>query len=205
MGGEPLAKEAKALLAPVLGVPVSMVLRAAPLWSDAGLLGLWIYHDPALEGASEEAMDELLGILSCPSSKVLGFSLESPSAEPARQILAASKRFSSVSVACFDLDPLFDSDKLPGGVERDAVRSAFLASCRKILSSSGTALACGDSSVVCALGSSSDADLALFQFAKTLKRILPFFASLSFPAGRALNLDPASAGAAEELSRFISA
>jgi hypothetical protein len=205
MGGKPLAKEAKALLAPVLGVPVSLVLRAAPLWSDTGLLGLWIYHDPALEEASEEAMDELLGILSNPSSKVLGFSLESPPLNPAERLLAASKRFSSVSVARFDLDPLFDSDKLPSGVENETVRSAFLASCRKILNSNGAAFACGNSSVACALGSSPDAGLALFQFSKTLRRILPFLATLPFPAGRALNLDPSSSGAAEELARFISA
>jgi hypothetical protein len=203
--GELLAKEAAALLAPLLGVPLSMALRAAPLWSDSGLLGLWVYYDPALAGASEEAMDELAGILSSPSLKALGFSLENPPADPAAQLLAASKRFSSVSVARFDLDPLFAADGIPSGVERDALRSAFLASCRKILSLSGAALACGDSSVICALGSSSDADLALFQFTKTLKRILPFLASLPFPTGRALNLDPASAGAAEELSRFISA
>jgi hypothetical protein len=202
--GEPLANEAKALLAPLLGVPLSMSLRATSLWSDAGLLGLWVYHDPALEGASEEAMDELVGILSSPSAKILGFSLESPPPDPGKRLLSFSKRFSSVSVARFDLDPLLDSDKLPGGMEREVVRSAFLASCRKILSSSGAAFACGDSSVVCALGSSSDANLALFQFSKTLRRILPFLAALPFPVGRALNLDPASAGAAEELSRFIS-
>lgn len=203
--GQPLANEAKALLAPVLGVPLGMSLRATSLWSDAGLLGLWIYHDPALEGAGEEAMDELVGILSSPSAKILGFSLESPPPNPAERLLAASERFSSVSIARFDLDPLLDSDGLPSGVEREAVRSAFLASCRKILSSNGAAFACGDSSVACALGSSSDSDLALFQFSKTLKRILPLFASLPFPAGRAMKLDPASAGAAEELSRFISA
>jgi hypothetical protein len=202
--GELLAKEAKALLAPLLGVPLSMALRAAPLWSDAGLLALWIYHDPALEGASEEAMDELVGILSNPVSKIMGFSLESPPSDPEAKLLAAAKRFPSVSVARFDLDPLFESNSLPSGVERETVRSAFLASCRKILGSSGAALAFGDSSVACALGSSSDAELALFQFSKTLRRILPFFSSLPFPSGRALSLDPASAGAAEELSRFIS-
>jgi len=203
--GQPLDNEAKALLAPLLGVPLGLSLRATSLRSDTGLLGLWVYHDPALEEASEEAMDELAGILSSPSAKILGFSLESPPPDPAERLLVASKRFSSVSVARFDLDSLLDSDKLPSGIEREAVRSAFLASCRKILSSSEAVFACGVSSVICALGSSSDADLALFQFSKTLRRILPFLANLPFPAGRALKLDPASVGAAEELARFISA
>ena len=93
------------------------------------------------------------------------------------------------------------------GIEPNALRSSFLSACERILSQGGVALAYGAASVACALGSSSplDPELALFQFAKTLKRTLPFLAAEAFPEGSVAAFDPSSDRAVEELSRFLSA
>ena len=49
-----------------------------------------------------------------------------------------------------------------------------------------------------------DPDLALFQFKKTLRRILPFLAAGAFPEGRALAFDPSSEMARGEIRSLLS-
>jgi hypothetical protein len=202
--GEVLPSEARAILAPLLGVPIGMSLRGASLWSDSCLLGLWVYHDPELEASSKEAQDKLASILSCPGPNIRGFALEGASADPSRTILAAAKRFPSASLLAFDLAPLLAEDKHSKGLEREVIRSSFLAACRQILAPSGSAFAFGETSVACVIGSSSDVDLVLFQFSKTLKRALPRLYEASSPSSRAQLFDPSRPDAAEELSRFVS-
>jgi hypothetical protein len=201
-----LAKDARALLAPILGVPLSMPLRATAMWSDSGLFGLWVYSDPALETSSEVLRSELAAFLAQCTALLPPLKMEYAIPNPTPAILASVRKYSFASIFRFDLDALFDDGKSFPGVELHAIRSAYLASCRKILVSGGSAFAYGDSSVVCALGSSSsvDPDLALFQFSKTLRRILPLFSTGKLPEGQAVSLDPSQARASSELSRFLS-
>lgn len=203
---ELLGKDARALIAPILGVSIGMNLRATAMWSDSGLYGLWVYHDPSLEAASEETRAELAAFLSSRGDSLPPVRMEYGIPNPTPAILASVRKYASASIFRFDLGPLFaENDAFPG-VEAHAIRSSYLAASRKILGSNGTAYAYGDSSVICALGSSSSSDsgLALFQFSKTLKRILPSFAAF-LPEGRSMSLDPSRADAAAQLSTFLSA
>jgi hypothetical protein len=204
---ELLGKDERALIAPILGVPVGMSLRATAMWSDSGLYGLWVYHDPSLEAASEEIRSELAAFLSSCGDRLPQVMMEYGIPNPTPAILASIRKYASVSLFRFDLGPLFaDGESFPGA-EAHAIRSSYLAACRKILGAGGMAYAYGDYSIVCALGSSSssDAGLALFQFSKTLKRILPYFATAALPEGRSMSLEPSRSDAAGQLSRFLSA
>lgn len=203
--GYPLPSDAKALIAPLLGVGAGMELRATSLRSDSGaLVGLWVYHAPALEGRGAE-IAEVSKLLASGARLLQGFALERTEEDCLPRLLEASRRFPSAIILRFELSRLFESGICLHGIEREALRSAFLAACRKLLGESGFALAWGDSAVACLLGSSSDPELALFQFSKTLRRLLPFIAVSGFPPAVAEGLAPASPAAAEELERFLSA
>ena len=177
------------------------------MWSDSGLYGLWVYHDPSLEAASESARAELGAFLARCGDPLPPLRMEYGIPNPAPAILASIRKYASASLFSFDLRPLFTAIEGFPGVEAHAIRSSYLAACRKILGPSGAAYAYGDSSIACALGSSSssDADLALFQFSKTLRRILPYFDKALLPEGRSMSLEPSRADAAAQLSRFLSA
>ncbi len=205
--GEALANEAKALLAPILGVPLSLSLRASSMRTESGLAGMWVYHDPALDSSQAEVRAELGAILAGALSTYPAISLESPSANAPAALLAAGRKFSSAAVLSFELPTIREIELSRfKGLTPNALRSVFIAAYRRILAQGGSVLAFGERSVGCALGSATavDPDLALFQLKKTIKRILPFLSAEFSPEGRALRLDPSSETAFEELSRFLS-
>jgi hypothetical protein len=208
---EPLDSETRALFAPILGVPFSLSLRASAMRSTADLLGLWIYHDPVLEAKKAENRAELDALLSRAGESIsapslTALSMTAPIVNPARILLGAALRYPSASAFAFDLSS-FDIGEQARlrGIKPIVLRSFFLEACGKILAQSGMAVAFGERSVGCILGSAStiDTDLAFFQFKKTLKRIVPYLAAASFPEGRVLRLDPASEGVLEDLTRFL--
>jgi hypothetical protein len=207
-GALPLGNEEKALLAPILGIPISLSLRASSMASESGLVGLWVYHDPALDASPAETQARLGAVLAGAGTNLPSLSIAIPSPEPARRLLAAARKYPFASVFAFDLsssntreDPRFR------GLDYVLFSSTFLAACSRILSQGGEAIAFGERWVGCVLGSSSpvDPELALFQFTKTLRRIAPFLASVSFPTGRALGIEPSSGRALEDLSLFLPA
>jgi hypothetical protein len=205
---EALDSETKALFAPILGVPFSLSLRASAMRSTSDLLGLWIYHDPVLETSKSEIQAELDALLSRAAENLPPFSMTTLVADPARVLLDAALKYPSASAFVFDLSSFgVGKDEGLRGIKPIAICSSFLNACGRILSQSGMALAFSDQFVGCMLGSAStvvDPDLVLFQLRKTLKRIMPYLASASFPEGRALHFDPSSKDALEELSRFLS-
>jgi hypothetical protein len=205
--GEPLGNEAKALIAPLLGVDRGMDLRAASMWSDIGLAGVWIYRDASLESSPAELRSRLSSLLAGAADSLPASSMARGDPKPARSILEKVRKYPSAAAFRFDLDALLGESEAYRGIAPNALRSAFLSACGKILAQGGASLAYGEASVACVLGSSSsvDSELALFQFSKTLKRTLPFLAGAGFPEGRALGFDPSSDQAPEELSRFLSA
>jgi hypothetical protein len=200
-----LVKDSRALLEPILGVPLVMPLRATSMWADSGLYGLWVYSDINLEVSSEALRLELAAFLARSADSLPALKMEYAIPNPTPALLASVRKYSFVAFFRFDIAGLFDEGEAFKGAELHAIRSAYLAACRKILVPGGAAFAYGESSVACALGSSSnvDADLALFQFSKTLKRILPLFAGKALPEGRAMSLGSSQANAAAELSRFL--
>jgi hypothetical protein len=205
--GELLGNEAKALIVPLLGVDLGMDLRAASMWSDVGLAGLWIYRDASLESSPAELRSRLCSLLAGAADSLPASSMAKGEPKPAISIIERVRKYPSAAAFRFDLDPLIAESDAYRGITPNALRSSFLSACGKILAQGGASLAYGDASVACALGSSSpaDAELALFQFMKTLKRTLPFIAGAAFPEGRALGFDPSSNQAPLELSRFLSA
>jgi hypothetical protein len=209
--GEALDPSAAGLFAPLLGVERLRPLRSSLVWPESGLFGLWIYSDPGLEASRPETQSRLGELLAQAGLGLPPLSLAETAVEPATLLLESSWRYASVSAFAFDLAPQLAGrwSVEPGndspGFAGETIRSAFLAGCGRILSKGGLALAYGASRVGCILGSAPtlEPDLALFQFNKTLRRILPAFAAAPFPEGRALRLDPASETAIEELSRFL--
>jgi hypothetical protein len=203
LAGKPLPPDAKALLSPVLGIPFDTELFSAPMLLGDRLAGLWVFHDPRIEGASPEGA-KIARLLSGTGNKFPDASIELPPKDPVAGLLAAAKRFPSVAVTKFDLSPLLESPSLPRGLEASTLSSLFLSACRRVISASGSAILYGESSAVCVIGPASDAELARFQLVKTLKRILPYFSAAAFPDSSALKLAPDSACAADELFRFLS-
>ena len=206
-GVEPLVKEAKALLAPILGVPSSLSLRAAVMRPESGFTGLWVYHDASVDASPASTQERIGSLLAHAGDSLPPTAIAIPVSDPTRDLLEASRKYPSASAFSFIIEsPDGKDDRRFQGLEPSAIRSAFLSACLRILSKGGAAIAYGDRSIGCVLGSSSpiDPDLALFQFKKTLRRILPFIDSGAFPGGRALGFDPASERAQEDLSRFFS-
>jgi hypothetical protein len=206
-GPELLDNEAKALIAPILGVSISLSLRASTMSGDSGVRGMWVYHDPVLEAAKAETLARLDNLLArCAEGLPIPSMVES-SDDPGQALLTAARKYASASVLSFDLRSFGVCDEVRfRGLKPDALRSSFLAACDTILSRGGSAIAFGDHSVGCLLGSTStmDPDLALFQFRKTLRRLLPHLAAACFPEGRVLIIDPSSANAFGDLSTFLS-
>jgi hypothetical protein len=207
MGAEALGKEAKALLAPILGVPLSLSLRAAAMVPESDFVGLWVYHDPSLDSSSEATLAMIGSLLARAGDSLPPSPIAIPSSDPARVLIDASRKYPYASAFSFDLTDYYARDETRlRGLKADAVRSAFLSACARILSLGGATAAYGELSVACALGSASpiDPDLALFQLRKTLRRILPFLASGALPEGRAAGFVPSSELAHRELSAFLS-
>lgn len=202
-----LEQDARALIAPTLGVPLSLSLGATAMKPRSGEDGLWVYHDPALDADGEGGLAKLDECLSRVAAALPSFPMTAVMTDPAGAALDAASSFPSASVLAFDLS-VFDIERDPRfrGLSAGALRSSFMAACGMILAKGGATLAVGELEALCVLGSAPtlDPDLALFQFTKTLKRILPYMASSSFPRGRALRLDPRSDSALEELRGFLS-
>jgi hypothetical protein len=205
-GVEPLESEARALVAPLLGVPLSLGLRATSMTSASGQLGLWVYYDPRLDAAKPEIRASLGELLRRAAGSLAPAPALQLAADPPRALLAAASKFRSASILVFDLSPLDGlAEARSRGLKPGAIRSAFLVASERMLAQGGSAFAFGEWSVGCVLVSSSTIDplLSLFQFKKTLRRILPFLAGSSFPEGRAIGLEPSSESALEELSAFL--
>jgi hypothetical protein len=201
--GEVLDASASSVIAPLLGSSGAPCLRSSLVWPKSGLFGLWVYSDPRLQASTAETQVRLGELLAHAGQALPPPSLAEMEAEPARLLLESALKFESCSAFVFDLSVVLEGrDK---GIHGETLRSAFLAACSRILSQGGLALAFGSSRVGCVLASAPtlDPDLALFQFTKTLRRILPFLAAASFPEGRALRVDPSSGNALEELARFL--
>jgi hypothetical protein len=203
--GEALERAAKSQIAPVLGVSLSLKLHAAVMRTSERLFGMWVYHDSLLDAADPAVKSRLGEVLSHAADALPSGALPVAAKNPAGSLLEAAWRFPSVSVLVFELPVSLIEGEGLSGLKPAALRSCFLAACERILSQGGSALAFGENSVACVLGSAStvDPDLALFQFKKTLQRLLPFFAARHFPEGRARRLEPASDSALEELGRFL--
>jgi hypothetical protein len=206
-GWRALEQEERALVAPALGIPLSLSLYASSMIPRSGQSGLWVYHDPLFAQRQDGSLSALDESLTRIAGAIPSFTMTAPTPDPAAVVLTASSSYPSASLLFFDLRFLdIDRDPRFRGITANALRSAFLGACGMILALGGSALPIGELEVLCVLGSAPtlDPDLALFQFTKTLKRIMPFIAAASFPRGRALRFDPRSDSAREELSRFIS-
>jgi hypothetical protein len=204
---ELLGDEAKALVAPTLGVSLGMDLRAVSMWSDVGLAGLWVFHDEALESSPPKLVSRLGDLLAKAAASLPASPMAIPVPEPASALAARARKYGFAAALRFDIGSAYGEREAFRGLEANALRSALLSASGKMLEQTGTALAFGERSIACALGSSSpfDPELALFQFSKTLRRSLPFLSGGPFPEGLAASFDPSSDRAVEELSRFLSA
>ena len=205
--GEFLAKEARALLVPILGVDISMELRATAMWAEVGLAGLWVYRDATLEASTPRVKARLTQLLASAAKNLPAFSIASAEIDPARRLVDCARKYRHVVAIRFDLASITMKDPAFSGLEPTALRSSLLSACQRILAEGGLALALGTSSVACLFGSTSaiDEELALFQFSKTLKRTLPFLSKAPIPKGQAKSFDVSGLALSEELSRFLSA
>ena len=203
--GTLLDDEAKALIAPSLGVSVGMSMRAASMHSESGLVGLWVYHDDSLESSSEEIIFQVSELLAEASASLPSCSMVFPSSDPVSLLLPKLNKYRFATPIRFDIESIYADGASYRGISTKALLSAFVAASEKILERAGAVLAFGQASFICVLGSSApcDPELALFQFTKTLKRSLPFIASSVFPKGSSTSLDLSSDRASEELSRFL--
>jgi hypothetical protein len=204
--GSYLENEAKALVAPVLGVSVGLPLRAVSMLSETGLMGMWIFHDDAFETWPEDARARVSEFLADVAGPHPRFDITVTSPDPASAILPKLARYPYAAAVRYDLGSTYSERSACRGLTAGAIRSAFSLAFAKILDQTGAVLAFGDSSVVGFLGASSrlDPELSLFQFSKSLKRSLPFLSAEAFPIGVAMGFDLSSDLSSEELARFLS-
>jgi hypothetical protein len=200
-----LGEEARALIAPSLGVSIGMNMRAASMRSDSGLIGLWIYHDSSLEASPDELRSRVCELLADASSSLPCFSIVSPSPDPVSILLAKIKKYRFASAIRYDIESVYSDNASYRGISAKTIVSAFVSASERILEQAGAVIAYGKSSFVCALGSSMqfDPELAQFQFTKTLKRSLPFLSADSFPEGSVMSFDLSSDHVSEELAHFL--
>lgn len=179
-----------------------MILRASAMGSSSSLDGLWVYHDPRLEGSSEATKARLGSFLSMASETISPLPLAPASHDLPKALLAASRKIATASVFMFGLDTSLAPS---AGLEPIALLSALYDAASRVLAQTGSVFYDGDAKVACVLGSASmaDPDLALFHFAKTLKRVLPWVDSSAPPAGSAAFLDPSSETALEDIRAFL--
>jgi hypothetical protein len=207
-GRDPLDKASAEALCSALGVSAALPIRASAVHSASRIAALWVYRDSLLEISPRDVQSKLGAALAASSGRgapvvaILGIS-----GAPERELLDSVAQSAKASFFMFDLARL--SEEIAAscpGVSAELLTSTFASACSSILSGEGAAVQCGGLRIGCALGSatSSDHELALFQFVKSLKRLLPFLAVASFPSGRSMTLSPSSSGAHAELADFLS-
>jgi hypothetical protein len=206
-GRDPLDSSASGTLAVALGASPSLPLRAAAVHSGSRIAALWVYRDAALEASPRDLQSNLGAALSAASGRGAPLvAIIGSSGGSERALLDSVSQSAKASFFVFDLSRLAGeiSASCPG-VSVELLVSSFASACSAILSGEGAASPCGTMRIGCALGSSSSSDheLALFQFVKSLKRLLPFLSVASFPSGRSTSLAPSSSGAASELAEFL--
>jgi hypothetical protein len=207
-GREPLERASAEALCAALGVSPSLPIRASAVHSGSRVAALWAYRDALLETSPRDIQSRLGAALTSASGRgapvvsILGIS-----GAPERELLDSVAHSAKASFFVFDLARLSDETAAScPGVSSELLTSTFASACSSILSGEGAAVQCGGFRIGCSLGSStsSDHELALFQFVKSLKRLLPFLAVASFPSGRSMTLSPSSPGAHSELAAFLS-
>jgi hypothetical protein len=206
-GRDPLGRPASEALSAALGASQSLPLRASAVHSGSRIAALWVYRDAALEASLRDMQSRLGAALSSISGRGAPLvSIVGVSGKPERSLLDSVSRSAKASYFVFDLSRLAGeiSASCPG-ISMEFLVSSFAAACSAILAGEGSAAPCGTMRVGCALGSSSSSDheLALFQFVKSLKRLLPFLSVASFPSGRSVSFAPTSPDAVSELAGFL--
>jgi hypothetical protein len=206
-GREALDHGSAAALSTALGASSSLPLRASAVFIESRVAALWVYRDGALEAESSEVQAEVGTVFSSGAVRGLPIvTIDSPVSDPERVLFDAVARASKAFVFLFDLSRHYEeiSASCPGA-SVDLLRSSFTSACKKILAGEGATVVCGTARIACALASSSSSDheLALFQFGKSLRRFLPFLSVSTFPTGRSTLIEPQSDRAFAELARFI--
>jgi hypothetical protein len=206
INGTLIGDEAKALVAPSLGVGLEIDMRAASIFAGTALSGLWIYHDFSVEASPEPIRVKLSELLTEAAASFPPIPIADSIKDPSKLLLSRMAKYRFATVLRYDIRAAYTGSEAFKGLSLDSIRSVYVSSSEKLLDQTGTAFAFGAASVACILGSSSECDpeLALFQFTKTLKRSLPFLAAEAFPASSAQCFDLGSDGASEGLSRFLS-
>jgi hypothetical protein len=206
-GRDPLDRTSAESLCAALGVSPSLPIRASAVHSGSRVAALWVYRDALLETSPRDIQSRLGAALASASGRGAPLvSILGVSGAPDRELLDSVAQSAKASFFLFDLARL--SDEMAAscpGVSAGLLASTFALACSSILSGEGASVQCGNMRIGCALGSStsSDHELALFQFVKSLKRLLPFLAVASFPSGRSMTLSPSSPGAHSELAAFL--
>jgi len=203
--GDSMGEEARALVAPILGINASMSLRSYGMESDSSNWGVWIVHDEALDAAHAQDRAVLNNLLSVILFSMHDLSLVPRARREPRALLSELSRFRFAAVHRFDIGPDYLANPTFKGLEPQALVSAFALASAQILELTGLAFPLGESSFAGVLGSATRGDLELsrVQFTKALRRSLPFLTAGAFPSGNSLSLDLASGSAAEELSNFL--
>jgi hypothetical protein len=206
-GRDPLDRESADALSGALGASPSLPLRASAVHSGSRVAALWVYRDAALEASPRDLQSRLGSSLSSLSGRGAPIvSIVAASGLPERALLDSVSRSARASFFAFDLARLsLEIYASCPGISPELLVSSFAAACASILAGEGSASPYGHMRVGCALSasSSSDHELAMFQFAKSLKRLLPFLSVASFPSGRSTSLSPSSPDAASELAEFL--
>ncbi len=206
-GGE-LEAEARALISPLLGISPAWPVRSVSLLAEAGVIGMWVYSEESLQTASPERLAALAALLAAPATRCTArANREIPKSAAGAELLASVGDAAYVSAFILELSFLPEAigQHVPG-IAVPTLMAAVEDGARRVLGPGGAVSVLPNSRLACLLASSVplDAELALFQFRKSVKRSLALFEGVELPEGRAIALDLSAEGTAERLAAFLS-
>lgn len=190
------------LLSPLLRLPENRTVRIY----SAGVGAVWLYADGRLDASSSELLSSAESLFASAGGR------DSPL--PARGAVLGAREAASAlqgqaafaSVLLLELKPFIDDfELLVPGLRRGAIAGALRGAASALLGSNGAAFCLSGERLAAFLysGMRLDAELALAQFRKSLRRALPFLGMAELPEGRALGLDLGYEGVRGLLERFL--
>ncbi len=204
---DPENPSTRRLLGSLLYAPEGLRIRGFVVRDSEGLpKALWVYADTRLDASSTAvcaAFDELFAADG-----------RSPAAPPTRQEILDAERAATklarasghAAVFLFELGDFIDRlDRRVPGLERAAVEACLRTAAERVLKNAGAAFCLSEERLAACFYATTplDAELALAQFRKSLKKLLPFLSIAELPAGKAIGLDLAYEGAKALLARFL--
>ena len=192
------------LLSPLLKLPAD---RSTRIYSvGEGARAVWLYADARLDASSAAQLSSAESLFASTGGRGTPLPLRGAVVGTKEAAAALEGEAAFAAVILLELKAFIDDfELLVPGLRRHAIEGALRSAATSLLGANGAAFCLSGERLAAFLysGIRLDAELALAQFRKSLRRSLPFLGMAELPEGRALGLDLGYEGAAGLLERFL--